>query len=204
MNRATRAARRRFAPFIKFGFARPWRRQLTRRMSKKFTAPAFLVDLLNARSPSGDEQEAQAVFDRHIKPHADLYRTDRLGNRIATLNPKGKPVLMLAGHIDEIGLMVTYVNKDGFLYFDTIGGHDRIMIPGRRVVIRTAAGTVKGVTGKRAIQLVRGGVACGVISVPLRYMHTPSEIVDLEDIENTVRLLVEFSKSLKKSDTGEW
>jgi len=47
-------------------------------------------------------------------------------------------------------------------------------------------------------------VACGVISVPLRYMHTPSEIVDLDDIENTVRLLVEFSKSLKKSDTGEW
>jgi len=39
-----------------------------------------------------------------------------------TLNPKGDPVLMLAGHMDELGLIVTFVNKDGFLYFDTIGG----------------------------------------------------------------------------------
>jgi len=356
-------------------------------MPKDIAAPQFLVDLLNARSPSGAEHEAQAVFDQYIKPHADTYQKDRLGNRIATFNPKGKPVLMLAGHIDELGLIITYVSKDGFLYFDTIGGHDNIMISGRRVVIKTAKGTVKGVTGKRAVHLMnaedrkkvpekhemwidigvkskkealarisigdtatydhsfemlngslgvarafddkagayvigetlirlakekkkpaarivavattqeeigvrgattsafhvdphfgiavdvghatdhpdcdhrkfgefklgggpvicrganinpivyaklvaaakkakipyqleadprptgtdaramqmgRGGVACGVISIPLRYMHTPSEIVDLNDVENTVRLLVEFSKSLKKSDTGEW
>jgi endoglucanase len=79
---------------------------------------------------------------------------DALGNRIATLNPAGDPTLMLAGHMDELGLIITYVNKDGFVYFDTIGGHDRTVISGRRVVIQTAGGPVKGVTGKRAIHLM--------------------------------------------------
>lgn len=123
----------------------------------KYQAPAFLVDLLHARSPSGAEFEAQKVFDHYVKPSADTYEKDALGNRIATLNPKGDPVLMLAGHMDELGLIVTFVNKDGFIYFDTIGGHDRTVISGRRVVIQTANGPVKGVTGKRAIHLMDEG-----------------------------------------------
>ena len=116
--------------------------------------PVFLTELLHARSPSGFETEAQAVWDRHVQPAADEYRNDALGNRLATLNPGGDPVLMLAGHMDELGLMVTYVDKDGFLYFETIGGHDRTVISGRRVIIQTAAGLVKGVTGKRAVHLM--------------------------------------------------
>jgi len=123
-------------------------------MSKPYQVPVFLTDLLEARSPSGYETEAQAVFDKHVKPAADEYAFDALGNRLATLNPKGDPVLMLAGHIDELGLLITYINDKGFIYFDTIGGHDRIMIPGRRVVIQTAQGKVKGVTGKRAIHMM--------------------------------------------------
>lgn len=123
-------------------------------MPKSYAVPPFLADLLHARSPSGAEAEAQAVFDRYVKPAAHDYANDALGNRIATLNPKGDPVLMLAGHIDELGLIITYVNKEGFLYFDTIGGHDLSVISGRRVIIQTANGPVKGVTGKRAIHLM--------------------------------------------------
>jgi endoglucanase len=120
----------------------------------QYDPPAFLTELLHSRSPSGHEGEAQAVFDAHVKPAADAYASDALGNRIATLNPSGDPTLMLAGHMDELGLIITYVNKDGFVYFDTIGGHDRTVISGRRVVIQTAGGPVKGVTGKRAIHLM--------------------------------------------------
>lgn len=123
-------------------------------MSKPYAVPSFLTDLLAARSPSGYEAEAQAVFDRHVEPAADAYAKDAMGNRLATLNPKGDPTLMLAGHIDELGLIITYVNDKGFIYFETIGGHDRIMIPGRRVQIQTAQGIVKGVTGKRAVHLM--------------------------------------------------
>ena len=118
------------------------------------TAPQFLVDLLDARSPTGAEYEAQAVVDRVIEPIADLYQRDTMGNRLATLNPEGDPSILFAGHIDELGLIITYINDKGFIYFDTLGGHDKSMISGRRVVILTQNGTVKGVTGKRAIHLM--------------------------------------------------
>lgn len=121
---------------------------------KSYSPPKFLTDLLAARSPSGDEFEAQAVFDQYVKPSTDVYRRDAMGNRIGILNPKGDPVLMLAGHLDELGLIITYIDDNGFLYFNTLGGHDKTMISGRRVLIRTADGTVKGVTGKRAIHLM--------------------------------------------------
>ena len=119
-----------------------------------YQAPAFLTDLLKAKSPSGAEAQAQAVYDHYVKPHADAYANDALGCRLATLNAQGGPTLMFSGHMDELGLIITYVNKDGYLYFDTIGGHDRSIISGRRVIIQTSAGPVKGVTGKRAIHLM--------------------------------------------------
>ena len=59
-------------------------------------------------------------------------------------------------------------------------------------------------TDARAIQMVRGGVATGLVSIPLRYMHTPSEVVDLEDVERCVLLLVEFISGLKPGDHGHW
>jgi len=59
-------------------------------------------------------------------------------------------------------------------------------------------------TDARAIQMGRGGVATGLVSIPLRYMHTPSEVVDLEDVERCVRLLVEFAKGLEKGDYAHW
>lgn len=123
-------------------------------MSQAPAVPRFLTELLEARSPSGFEFQAQAVFDRYVEPAADVYDKDALGNRLATLKGGGDPVLMLAGHMDELGLMITYVNQEGFLYFQTIGGHDRIVISGRRVIIQTARGPVKGVTGKRAVHLM--------------------------------------------------
>lgn len=122
--------------------------------SDTYQAPAFLVALLNARSPSGYENEAQAVVDRYVTPVADLYEKDPMGQRIATLNADGGPSLLLAGHMDELGLIITYVDDRGFLYFDTVGGIDLNTISGRRVEILTKNGSIKGITGKRAIHLL--------------------------------------------------
>jgi len=116
--------------------------------------PAFLEELLIARSPTGAEYEAQAVLDKRVKKFADLYEKDTMGNRIATLNPKGDPTIMLAGHMDELGLLITHIDKNGFIYFDTLGGHDRTLISGRRVTVLTKKGPVDGITGKRAIHLM--------------------------------------------------
>ena len=55
-----------------------------------------------------------------------------------------------------------------------------------------------------AIQVARGGVATGLVSIPLRYMHTPSEIVDLEDVERCVKLFVEFARGITKGDYRHW
>lgn len=118
------------------------------------SVPPFLVDLLEARSPTGFEHEAQAVVDRHMGQVGDHYTKDTLGNRACTVNAAGDPTIMLAGHIDELGLLIKHVDDLGFLYFETLGGHDRTIISGRRVVIQTKNGPVFGVTGKRAIHLM--------------------------------------------------
>ena len=118
------------------------------------TPPAFLEELLKARSPSGYEEEAREVVRARVEKVADKFEVDNLGNCHATLGTRGSPTLMLAGHIDELGLIIKHVNEKGFLYFDAIGGHDRSMISGRRVDILTRKGIIRGVTGKRAIHLM--------------------------------------------------
>jgi len=59
-------------------------------------------------------------------------------------------------------------------------------------------------TDARAIQMGRGGVATGLVEVPLRYMHTPSEVVDLRDVEDCVKLLVAFARNLSPGDHLHW
>lgn len=129
-------------------------RKKTIKTTHTYKAPEFLVDLLDARSPTGHECEAQTVIDRHVEPKVDHYRKDTMGNRFATVNPEGDPSIMFAGHIDELGLIITYIDDRGFVYFETLGGHDKSMISGRRVSILTQNGVIKGVTGKRAIHLM--------------------------------------------------
>ena len=129
-------------------------KKVSPKKTKAYSAPDFLVDLLNARSPTGAEYEAQAVVDQYVENEVDSYRRDTMGNRFATVNPGGDPSLLFAGHIDELGLIITYINDQGFVYFDTLGGHDKTMISGRRVSILTKNGIVKAVTGKRAIHLM--------------------------------------------------
>lgn len=126
-----------------------------KKATPKPVIPEFLADLLGSRSPTGAEYEAQAVIDRHLENAVDGYRRDAMGNRFATVNPEGNPRVLFAGHIDELGLIIRHIDDKGFLYFDTLGGHDRSMISGRRVVILTKEGPLKGVTGKRAIHLMQ-------------------------------------------------
>ena len=122
--------------------------------SRNFKAPPFLKELLVARSPSGYEAEARDVVRKNVEGIANDFFVDALGSCHATLDHKSGPSLMLAGHIDELGLIIKHVSDKGFLYFDAIGGHDLSMISGRRVDIITRNGIIRGVTGKRAIHLM--------------------------------------------------
>ena len=113
----------------------------------------FLESLINAPSPAGYEQPVRQVYREYTEAFADDVHSDTHGNMIAIRNVNGNPRLMFAGHCDELGLQVNYVNEHGFIYFNTIGGHDAGLVPGRRVVIHGANGPVAGVTGRKAIHL---------------------------------------------------
>lgn len=115
---------------------------------------AFLKDLLAAPSPSGFEQPAQKVWRAYMAQYADRVTTDMHGNAIAALHEGGPTRILLAGHVDELGFMVNYINDDGYIFFKTIGGFDLNIIPGRRVRIHAKDGVVPGVTGKKAIHVM--------------------------------------------------
>lgn len=114
----------------------------------------FLNGLTRMMSPSGFESDVSAVWRREAEEFADDAYTDQHGNSIAVLNPGGSPRIMMAGHIDEIGLMVTHIDAAGFVYFTGIGGWDMQVLPGQRVVIKTQKGRISGVIGRRPIHLL--------------------------------------------------
>ncbi len=95
------------------------------------------------------------VWRREAETFADRVTSDVTGNSVAAVNPDADVRVMFAGHIDEIGLMVVHVDKEGYLYFSTIGGWDAQVLVGQRVVIMAKAGPVEGVIGKKAIHLIR-------------------------------------------------
>jgi len=117
-------------------------------------ALAFLKSLLDAPGPSGFEQVPARLWREEAKAFAQI-EVDVGGNSIATLNAGGSPRIMLAGHVDEIGLMVVHIDDDGFIHFAPIGGWDSQVLVGQRVLIEGKAGPVLGVVGKKAIHLMK-------------------------------------------------
>jgi tetrahedral aminopeptidase len=114
----------------------------------------FLRELVETGGPAGYEQPVQAIFRRQAERYGAEVVVDVMGNAIATLNRSGSPRVMLAGHADEIGFLVRYVNDEGYLYFAPVGGWDAEIPIGHRVTIYTANGPLVGVIGKRAIHLM--------------------------------------------------
>ncbi len=114
---------------------------------------AFLRDLVLASGPSGFEQPVQEVVRRRLAPVATP-ETDVLGNVTATVNPGAAPHVVVAAHADQIGLQVTWVDEQGFVYFDKLGSVDPLLLPGRAVVIQGREGPIDGVVGKRPTHMI--------------------------------------------------
>lgn len=119
------------------------------------TSLDFLKRLLDAPGPSGFETVPARLWREEMGRVADQVQTDVRGNTIAVVNPKGTPRVMCVGHIDEIGLQITHIDDDGFLYFAGIGGWDSQVLVGQRVAIVARGGPVPGVIGKRAVHLMK-------------------------------------------------
>jgi putative aminopeptidase FrvX len=140
---------------------------------KKRGVPPVLRELLDARGPSGNEAAPAAAWRAAASGFAEV-DTDPVGTPVATVaRRKGargaSRRLLVMGHIDEIGLIVTHIDEDGFLWFGEVGGWDAQVLVGQRIVLDTRGGPVKGVIGKKPIHLLRGEEAKKVAEV--KQMH---------------------------------
>jgi endoglucanase len=117
-------------------------------------AREFLVRLLETPSPSGYEQPIQRVVRDYLGGVADTVVTDSHGNVIGARNPTAPLRMLLAGHCDQIGLIVQYIDADGYISVQPIGGWDPMQLVGSRVAIWTAGGPVPGVIARKPIHLL--------------------------------------------------
>ncbi len=123
------------------------------------TAPQLLLDLLAAHGPSGYETDPAAVWLAAASEFAAA-SIDVMGTPLALVSAKhgferDAKRLLVMGHIDEIGLIVTHIDDDGYLWFAPVGGWDAQILVGQRVALATREGVVKGVIGKKPIHLLR-------------------------------------------------
>lgn len=117
-------------------------------------AYAFLKEILQTPSPSGYERPVQDVVRRYVGTFADRVTTDIHGNVIAAKNPDAPLRVMLAGHCDQIGLIVQHIEDKGFLYVQPIGGWDPMVLVGQRMTVWTATGPVPGIIARKPIHLL--------------------------------------------------
>ena len=115
----------------------------------------FLRRLLDAPGPSGYEQWPARAWRAEAEGFADEVERDVTGNSSARVRNEGGPKVVIAGHVDEIGFVITHVDPEGFLWFAAIGGWDDQVVVGQRVRIAGRDGDVIGVIGKKAAHLLR-------------------------------------------------
>ena len=116
--------------------------------------PKLLEDLLQVPAPSGYEAPASAVWREAASEFAEV-RSDGIGSSIAVVgDDESQPLFAVAGHMDEIGLVVTHIDDKGFIWFGAIGGWDPQILVGQRVEIVTKDGPIAGVAGRKPIHLL--------------------------------------------------
>ena len=115
---------------------------------------AFLKKLLDTPGPSGFEEAPARVWREEARAFARV-QGDVHGNSLAEVNGKGSPTIMLAGHIDEIGVIVTHIDDEGYVYIAPIGGWDSQVLVGQRIRFIGGDGPVYGVVGKKPIHLMK-------------------------------------------------
>jgi len=113
-----------------------------------------LEKLSNANGVTGREDEVRDLMKQYLKPYVDEIREDKLGNLITfKKGKKGAPTVMLAAHMDEIGLMIKNIKKKGFLQFTKIGGIDDRILLAQKVIVHTDKGPLNGVVGSKPVHI---------------------------------------------------
>jgi putative aminopeptidase FrvX len=152
--------------------------------------PDVLRQLLTARGPSGYETAPAQVWREAASGFAEV-STDAIGSTVARLAPRhgdeaAARRLIVMGHIDEIGLIVTHIDDEGYLWFRTVGGWDAQVLVGQRVTVDTKQGPVSGVIGRKPIHLLKEEDQKKVADI--REMHIDIGASDGEDARARVRV----------------
>jgi endoglucanase len=151
------------------------------------TTPDLLTRLLTAPGPPGHEEAPAAVWRAAAEEFADEVTLDAVGNSVARVNGNSDhPLLAVVGHIDEIGLAVTHIDEQGFLWFVSIGGWDPQILVGQRVEIRTRDGIVPGVVGRKPIHLLDPDQRKKVVE--LKSLHIDIGAADRDEAAELVRI----------------
>lgn len=147
---------------------------------------SILKKLIETPSPSGFERPIQSLIREEINEYVDDVKTDVMGNLIGVRKGRGKPKIMLMAHCDEIGLMVSHISKEGFLYFLPIGTVDDHITPGERVVIHSRNGPVLGAIGRKPVCLLKTEEREKVMPIKQQWIDIGAE--SKEDAENMVSI----------------
>jgi len=149
-------------------------------------ALAMFKRTLETPSPSGYESSLQDIVREYAAEFADEVKTDVHGNVMAVKNPGAPLRLMLAGHCDQIGLIVAHIDSDGFLYVQSIGGWDPLMLIGQRIVVWGDDEPVLGVIARKPIHLLTEEERKQVPKLKDLWVDIGAE--DQEDAEKLVRI----------------
>ncbi|WP_078545194.1 M42 family metallopeptidase [Litchfieldia alkalitelluris] len=119
-------------------------------MTKLDETLTMLKDLTDAKGIPGNEREPRDVMRKYITPYADEVTTDGLGSLVAKKTGTAEgPKIMVAGHLDEVGFMITNIDDKGFLKFQTVGGWWSQVMLAQRVTIVTSKGDITGIVGSK-------------------------------------------------------
>jgi endoglucanase len=118
-----------------------------RRLTKEIR---LLETLSNAFGPSAAEEDVREILKRELKKFAEKIVVDKLGNVLFYhQGKKGKSKIMLSAHMNEVGFLITFIEEDGFLRFETLGGITANIMPGQRILLRGDKGYLKGIIGTK-------------------------------------------------------
>ncbi len=110
---------------------------------------SILKTLTQLPGISGREEQVRHYLEKLLTPYADSVRTDVLGNLILTKKGTSNKTLLLCAHMDEVGLMVNFIEESGFLRFVTVGGLDPRTLLAQRVRVQTNNGPILGIIGTK-------------------------------------------------------
>lgn len=146
----------------------------------------FLRRCMETVCPSGFEEEISRIWRKEADRFAERTWADSHGNSFAVVNEGGIPRVMLAGHADEIGLMITYIDDHGYLSFAGIGGWDPQVLPGQRVWIQGMTGPILGAIGRKPIHLLEEEERKKVVKIEDLWIDIGAK--DKEDVASLVEI----------------